>query len=252
MKIALLIKYCPDSEAVIDVYNSKLSLDGLKYSVSPYDEFAAEEALQLSEKFEGSEVALFTVGPDRNNKGLKDELARGAHRAVHVHTDEEETCPARIGSLLAAALKLENPDIILCGWKAIDFDCGITGTIVAELMGIPHVALVTTIEISDGKATCYRQVDGGEEIVEVSLPAVITEQKGGKEPRYPSLKGIMAAKKKPVDKKSASDLNVPVPQPLIKYISFEKPPAKQAGKKFEGLQAVAEVVRLLHEEAKII
>ncbi|HEX9744487.1 MAG TPA: electron transfer flavoprotein subunit beta/FixA family protein [bacterium] len=252
MKIALLVKYCPDSEAQIDVEDGKLQTSGVKYSVSPYDEYGCEAALQILEKKGDGEIILFSLGPEKNNKGLKDELARGAHRAIHISSPEEETCIARIAPQIAAVLKEENPDVIFCGWKGIDFDCGITGTAVAEVMGLPHVAMVNELEAVDGKIICHRQVDGGEEVIEVTLPAVITIGKGKKEPRYPSLKGIMAAKKKPIGEKSAESLGLKLPDAKSKYVHFEKPPAKQAGKKFEGPEAVAEVVRLLHEEAKIL
>jgi electron transfer flavoprotein beta subunit len=251
MKIAVLVKYCPDSEASVEIVNGKLNIAGVKYSVSPYDEYACEEALRITEA-SGGEVVLFTVGPERNVKGLRDELARGAGRAVHIVTEIDETGCGRTAEMLAAALTTEKPDLILCGWKGIDYDCGLTGTMVAEAMGIPHVSIVTKIELSPGKAVCHRQVDGGEEIIEVPLPAVIGAQKGLNEPRYPSLKGIMAAKKKPVDTKKPSDLGKIIPEACTEYKDFEKPPSKAAGKRFEGTEAIAEVVRLLREEAKII
>ncbi len=252
MKVAVLIKYCPDSEAVIEVADGKLVTSGIKFSVSPYDEYASEEALRIVEAKGSGEVVLFNVGPERNIKGIKDELARGAHRAVHVVTDGEETDSARVAAMLAAAIRQEDPDIILCGWKGIDYDCGLTGTMVAELLGIPHVAIVTKLELADGKAVCRRQVDGGEEIVEVKLPAVIAAQKGLNEPRYPSLKGIMAAKKKPVRTIKPAELGIELPPKGTEYLHFDKPPSKQAGKKFEGPEAASEVVRLLREEAKVI
>ena len=123
---------------------------------------------------------------------------------------------------------------------------------VAEAMGIPHVAIVTKLEIAGGKAICHRQVDGGEEIVEVALPAVIAAQKGLNEPRYPSLKGIMAAKKKPIEVKKLADLGKTLPPPQTEFMDFQKPPSKQAGKKFEGVESVKEVVKLLRDEAKVL
>ena len=252
MKIVLLVKYCPDSEAQIELIDGRPDTSSVKYSVSPYDEYACEAGLQLIETLGEGELVLVTVGPERNNKGLKDELARGAHRAIHIHSNTEETCTARISPLIAAVIKEEQPDLILTGWKGIDYDCGLTGTVVAELMSLPHVALVTKFQVDGGKAVCHRQVDGGDEIVEVKFPAVLTFQKGSKDPRYPSLKGIMAAKKKPIDQKTAADLGVEVPEAVTKYVHFERPPAKQPGKKFEGPDSVAEVVRLLHEEAKVV
>jgi electron transfer flavoprotein beta subunit len=252
MKIAVLIKYCPDSEASIEIVDGKLNLAGAKFSVSPYDEYASEEALKLMEANPGSEVVLFTVGPERNAKGIKDELARGATRGVHILTDEENTGCGRTAEILAAAIKAEKPDLILCGWKGIDFDCGLTGSWVAEVMGLPHVTLVTKLIISGNKATCHRQVEGGEEIIEVPLPALIGAQKGLNEPRYPSLKGIMAAKKKPVETKKLTDLGMEIPPACTAFMDFEKPVVKQGGKKFEGTDSVKEVVRLLREEAKVI
>ncbi len=252
MKIAVLIKYCPDSEAVISVQDGQIITSGIKYSVSPYDEYACEEALKIVETSGEGEVIVFNVGPESNAKGIKDELARGADRAVHIVTDQEESCPKFVSELLAVALREENPDLILCGWKGIDYDAGLTGTKVAEALGIPHVNIVTKLDIADGKAICHRQVDGGEEVVEVSLPAVIGAQKGLNDPRYPSLKGIMKAKKKPVKKTTPSELGVEHPGDKAGYIGFKNPPAKQAGKMFEGPESATEVVRLLREEAKII
>lgn len=252
MKIAVLIKYCPDSEAVINVSNGQLDTSSAKFSVSPYDEYASEEALKIIEAKGEGEVVVFNVGPERNAKGLRDELARGADRAVHIVTDKEIICPVYTARLLAAALKQENPDLILCGWKGIDFDLGLTGTMVAEILGIPHVMVVTKMVLADGKATCTRQTDGGDEVIEVSLPAVIGAQKGLNEPRYPSLKGIMKAKKKPASKIAPSELGVEEPSGAVSYTGFAYPPSKSAGKKFEGPESVAEVVRLLHEEAKVI
>jgi len=256
MKIAVLIKYCPDSEAVFEISDGKPKLDAVKYSVSPYDEYACEEALKINEAGGGGggggEVIVFNVGPERNAKGIKDELARGADRAVHVVTDTDVTCPVFVAKLLAAVLKEENPDIILCGWKGIDYDQGVTGTKVAELLGIPHAMLVTKLELADGKATVNRQVDGGEEIIELALPAVIGTQKGLNEPRYPSLKGIMKAKKKPVRKVTPAELGVENAGGIAGFTAFEKPPSKQAGKMFEGPEAAADVVKLLRDEAKVI
>ncbi len=252
MKIAVLIKFCPDSEAVIKVSDGKLDTSGVKHSIGPYDEYAVEEGLKTIESTGEGEVVLFLVGPEIAGKGIKDELARGANRAVHIVTDDYEIDSLRTAALLAAALREENPDIILCGWKGIDYDAGLTGTMVAEILGIPHVAVVTGLELGDGKAICRRQVDGGEEIIEVGLPAVIAAQKGLNEPRYPSLKGIMAAKKKPVNKKTPADFATDLPEARSTYVGFESPPTKQPGKMFEGPEAISEVVRLLRGEAKVI
>lgn len=252
MKIAVLVKYCPDSEAVIKVSDGKLDTTSAKFSVSPYDEYACEEALRIVETTGDGEVIIFYVGPEKNAKGIRDELTRGAHRAVHVVTDEEVSCPAYTSKLLAAALKDENPDLILCGWKGIDYDYGVTGVMVAQNMGIPHVMVVTKIELTDGNAVCTRQTDGGEEIIEVPLPAVIGAQKGLNEPRYPSLKGIMKAKKKPVKKLTPAELGVEPMDCGKGDISYSVPVGKTAGKKFEGPESAAEVVRLLREEAKVI
>jgi len=252
MKIGVLIKYCPDSEAMVEVADGKINVAQVKFSVSPYDEYAVEEALRLVEAAGSGEVVLFSVGPERDGKGIKDELARGAHRAVHILTGDVECGCGRSAGILAQALKAEGVDLILCGWKAIDYDCGLTGTMTAEALGIPHVALVTKLKIEGGKAICHRQVDGGEEVIEVGLPAVIEAQKGLNDPRYPSLKGIMAAKKKPVDKKPVEQFPGGLPESRAEYLNFEKPPQKQAGKKFEGASAAVEVIRLLREEAKVL
>jgi len=252
MKIAVLIKYCPDSEAAVDVVDDQIKTSGLKFSVSAYDEYACEEALQKVEAAGDGEVIVINVGPEINKKGIQAELARGAHRAVHVVTDEEVSCPVYVARLLVEVLKEESPDLIIGGWKGIDYDQALTLTMVAEMMGLPHVNIVTKLDIADGTAVAHRQVDGGEEIIEVSLPAVIGAQKGLNEPRYPSLKGIMKAKKKPMKKIAATEMGVEHPGDGAKFLKFEKPPSKQAGKMFEGPESAAEVVRLLREEAKVI
>ena len=252
MKIAVLIKFCPDSEAVIDVVAGKPKTAGVKFSVGPYEEYACEEALRKIEAAGQGEVVVINAGPEVNNKGLLAELARGADRAIHIVTDEEIICPVHNAKLLAAVLRKESPDLILGGWKGIDYDNGVTLTFVAEMLGMPHVNVVTKLDIADGKATVHRQVEGGEEVIEVSLPAVFGAQKGLNEPRYPSLKGIMKAKKKPLEKFTAKDLGVEHQVGGAGFTKFEKPPSKQAGKKFEGAESAVEVVRLLREEAKVI
>ena len=193
----------PDTASVIKIGGDGKGIDdsGIKWIVSPYDEYALEEALQITEA-KGGEVTVVTYGPDHAEAALRDCLARGAHQAVHVLGGEATLGDSfTIAKVLAAAIKDREYDLVLCG-----FDCGQVGQMLAELLDLPHVGNVTALEVGDGSLTAGRDVEGGKEKVESPLPALLTCQKGLNEPRYAALKGIMAAKKKPVDTKTAAEL----------------------------------------------
>jgi electron transfer flavoprotein beta subunit len=249
----------PDTASVIKIGPDGKNIDesGIKWIVSPYDEFALEEALQITEA-KGGEVTAVAYGPDRAEATLRDCLARGAHQAVHVLGGEATLGDSfTIAKVLAGALEGKEYDLVLVGFKGVGTDNGQVGQMLAELLGIPHVANVLTLEVGDGSLTAGRDVEGGREMVEAPLPALVTCQKGLNEPRYAALKGIMAAKRKPVDKVEVASLGVQEgADPCYNLRAMELPPAKEAGTIIQGEDdpagAAAELVRLLREQAKVV
>ena len=252
MNIAVLLKQTFDTEAKIELDGGKISKKDVGLIVNPYDEYAVEEALKLKEK-NGGEVIIVSVGPD-NPDAMRQALAMGADKGVNVEdaglADGDEFTTAKV---IAKALGTIQYDLILAGWREGSAQVAVR---VAEELGLPHVNVVTKLDIADGKATATRDIEGGNEVVEVPLPAVITAQKGINEPRYPSMKGIMQAKKKPIQNLSLGDLGLSADQVAakVKVQSYFLPSAKAAGKIVPGEapQAAAELAKLLREEAKII
>jgi electron transfer flavoprotein beta subunit len=259
VKSLVCLKQVPDTETQIKVnpQGTGIVTDGIKYVINPYDEFSVEEALRLKEKFKAGEVVILSIGPDRATEAIRTALAMGADRGVHVNDEAlNQADPYVIAQALAAAAANIEYDVIFCGHRAIDDDFGQAGAMLAELLKLPQVTLVTKVEIAADKksATVERDVEGGKEVVEVPLPCVLTSQKGLNEPRYASLPGIMKAKKKPIDKKSAADLGIS-PEPKLQTKTFSMPAERQGGKKFEGLEppdAAKALVQALRNEAKVI
>ena len=249
----------PDTASVIKIGGDGKGIDesGIKWIVSPYDEYALEEALQITEA-KGGEVTVVTYGPDRAEAALRDCLARGAHQAVHILGGEATLGDSfTIAKVLAAAIKDREFDFVLCGFKGVGTDCGQVGQMLAELLDLPHVVNVLELEVGDGSLAAGRDVEGGKEKLESPLPALITCQKGLNEPRYAALKGIMAAKKKPVEKIEVASLGVDEGSGGFYNVeNLELPPAKAAGTIIQGeddaAAAAAELVKLLREEAKAI
>lgn len=246
MKTIVCIKRVPDTEARIKLNDQKTGIDpaGIKYVISPYDEFALEAALRMKESKGEGEVVVLSVGEAGAAEQLRSALAVGADRAVLL---KGQTSFDGLATARALAAEAEGADLVLFGMKAIDDDQQQVGPMVAELLGLPCVTVVAEFELEDGKVVCHREVEGGVEIVEAPLPAVITMTKGKFEPRYPSLKGIMAAKKKPLEEK---DAQLGESQLQVRELSY--PPERPAGRIIgEGVDAVPELVRLLREEAKV-
>src|SRR6266487_415391 len=252
MKIAVCIKRVPDSETRVKIAADGKTLDeaGVKFVVNPYDEFALEEALRRKEQggSGGGEVVVFSLGPPAAQETVRTALAMGADRGVllqtaGLHPDGLETAKA-----LAAELKDGGFDLVLFGKMAIDDYNHQVGPMVAELLDLPCVTTVAHLELASGKGTAEREIEGGVEVVEFPLPAVLTTDKGLNEPRYPALKGIMAAKKKPLEVKPTAP-----GAGALEVLSLALPPERQAGKIVgEGSAAVPELVRLLREEAKVL
>ncbi len=262
MKLIVLLKQVPDTETKVQVKpgETQISAEGVTYVINPYDEFAIEEALKTKEAKGDGEVTLVTVGWDKAAEALRTGLAMGADKAVHLNDaaflggDAASTAVA-----LAKALQKMEYDLILCGKQAIDNDNHQVGVRVAELLGLPHVGVVTKLELQDGKAVAHREIEGGSEVIETALPAVITCQKGLNEPRYASLKGIMKAKKKPLETKTPADIDASPDEvgnagAKTTVLTMSLPPEREAGRVIEGEpeDAAKEVVKLLREEAKVI
>lgn len=256
MKIAVLVKQTFDTEAKITLdANGKITNTGVSLIMNPYDEYAVEEGLRIKEKGEG-EVTVISVGGQQAQDALRQALAMGADKAVLVDKGEAELDEYATATILAKAISEVGYDLILGGFRAIDDGSAQVAGRVAEILNLPVVNVVTGLEIEAGKAVATRETEGGSEVLEVPLPAVITAQKGLNEPRYPSMKGIMKAKKKPMDKKTLADLGLDDAQisARVKAISFSLPEARQAGKIVPGepAEAARELARLLREEAKVI
>jgi len=255
MKILVCLKQTFDTEAKITLSNGKIDRKGVSMIVNPYDEYAVEEALKIVEK-DGGQVTVVSVGDQQAQDALRQALAMGANDAVLVDVGDKELDEYSTATILAKAISGMEYDLVLGGFRAIDDGSAQVSGRVAEILNIPVVNVVTKLEVADGKATATREIEGGNEVIEVSLPAIITAQKGLNEPRYPSMKGIMKAKKKPLAKKTLADLGLDDSQvaPKVKAISFSLPEARQAGKIIPGeaAEAAAELAKLLREEAKVI
>jgi electron transfer flavoprotein beta subunit len=262
MKLVVLLKQVPDTETKIQIKpgETTISTDGVTYVINPFDEYALEEALKIKEAKGEGEVTLVSLGWDKVGEALRTGLAMGADKAVHLNDAAflgGDACSDALA--LAKAIQKLEYDLILCGKQAIDNDNHQIGVRVAELLGIPHVAVVTKLDLEDGKAVAHREVEGGTEVVEVPLPAVITCQKGLNEPRYASLKGIMKAKKKPLETKTPADIDASADEvgsagAKTTVLTMAPPPERAAGRVVEGEpeDAAREVVKLLREEAKVI
>ncbi|MGZ7030891.1 MAG: electron transfer flavoprotein subunit beta/FixA family protein [Thermoanaerobaculia bacterium] len=259
MNSVVCISQVPDTEARIKIAGDKRHIDetGLKFIVSPYDEYALEEAIKLKDK-QGGDVTVVTFGPDRAAQALRECLARGATKAMHVKGDAFEADSLGIAKVLAAAVKTIPHDLVFFGKQGVGTDNALVGPMVAELLGYPQVNVVRELEVAGGKVTAHREIEGAEEIIEAPLPAVITSQKGEKEPRFASLKGIMAAKKVPVDTKTVGELGLDekdVFQQRVVFVSIEPPAEKSGGRKIDGSDPAAaarEILKYIREEAKAL
>jgi electron transfer flavoprotein beta subunit len=227
LKVLVCVKQTFDTEAKIELKDGKIADAGINLIINPYDEVAVEGAIQLKEKGIAKEIVVVAAGSDKAMDAIRTALAMGADRGILVQQDTAADEFARAVAL-AEAIKGENPDIILAGHVAADDGSSQVPTRVAEILGLPHVNVITAVEIAGGKATCTSEADGGTQVTEVSLPAVISSQVSWNEPRYPSMKGIMAAKKKPVATAAAA-----AAESKVKILEFSLPPAKAAGIKIE-------------------
>lgn len=259
MNSVVCVSQVPDTETRIKIGADKQRIDetGIKFIVSPYDEYALEEAIKTKEA-KGGDVTVLTFGPERAAQALRECLARGATKAVHIKGEVADADSLGIAKVLAAAIKTVPHDLVFFGKQGVGTDNGLVGPMVAELLHYPQINVVTHLETGDGKVTAHREIEGAEEIIEASIPAVITAQKGLNEPRYASLKGIMAAKKIPIDTKTISDLGLSdhdIYKQRVVFVSLELPPEKSGGRKIDGADPAAaaqEILKFIREEAKAL
>jgi electron transfer flavoprotein beta subunit len=250
VKIAVCIKRVPDMEMRFTIGSDRKSLDqsGMKYEMGDFDGYALEVALQLTEKQGSGEVVVLTLGPDGAQETLRKALAMGATRAIQLKADEVPADGLAVAQALAEELKQGNYDLVLFGRMATDTANATVGPMTAELLDLPCVTAISQLDIQGSSGTARRDLEGASETVQFSLPAVLTIDEGIARPRLASLKGIMAAKKKPLEVKPAQLGQAHL---IIEKLELpsERPPGRIIG---EGAEAVPELVRLLQSEAKVL
>ncbi len=261
MNSLVAVAYVPDTETRIKIAADGKSIDetDVKWIVSPYDEYALEEAIKTKEAKGAGTVTVVCVGPERAKTGLRECLARGADEAIWVDSGDRRHLDALATSKAIAAVAKEGAyDFLWFGQKGVGYDESLVGPMVAELAGLPHVGNVVHLEIGEGKVVADREIEGAHEVVECTLPAVLTAQKGLNEPRYASLKGIMGAKKKPIAEKNLAAMGIPEADEAgakTRWRKLELPPPRKACHFVppdDPAAAGKELVRLLREEAKVI
>lgn len=255
MNIYVILKQTFDTEEKITIQNGQVSEDGVKFVINPYDEYAVEEAIRIKEQA-GGHVVVLSIGPERSAEALRTALAMGADEAILLSSDgipPDEYC---ISVVLAAYLSDKTYDLILGGNFSVDNGAGQVAVRLAELLSIPHISSITKLELLDGKASVERDAEGDLERLEVTLPSLFTAQQGLNEPRYPSLPGIMKAKKKPFQHIQLSELNITPDQLLARIAQTELslPPARAAGHILQGdlPSQAAQLVNLLRTKSKAI
>lgn len=259
MKLAVIIKQVPDTETKAKLGPNGLDGTGVKFILNPYDEFAVEEAIKTKTAAAGSSITVITLGPDRSVEAMRTALAMGCDSAIHIKVSEEEA--SKLDSYLVAkslskALQIKGPfDLVFAGKQAIDDDALAVPQMVAEFLGWGRATVVSNLELAGSKVIAKRVADGGNlETYDLSLPAVISANKGLNTPRYTSLPGIMKAKKVPVDTLTLNDLGLSMNDTKVTIGDFEVPAEKPAGKIFSGSaqELAAQIVKALREEAKVI
>jgi electron transfer flavoprotein beta subunit len=257
MKIVVTVKQVPDTATQVKISGGDpkaIDTAGITWIVSPYDEFAVEEALRIKEKRGQGEVVAVSLGPDRVKEALRSALAMGCDRAIHVNDPALANADTLMtAQALAAVIKQEQPGLVITGRQAIDDDMGAVAGQLAEILGYPCASWIMEEAVDADAKTIRvgRQVEGGLEIFELPLPAVVSAQKGLNEPRYPTLKGIMGAKKKEIKDVKATDIGVTPGAPQLAVKALE---ARPPGRVIQGdvKDAVKELVRALREDAKAI
>lgn len=240
MKIIVPIKRVVDYNVKVRVKsdNSGVDIDNVKMSMNPFDEIAVEEAVRLKESGIASEVIVVSIGTAKSEDVIRTAIAMGADKAILVNTDLE-TQALGVAKILKEIANKEQPKLILMGKQAIDDDCNQTGQMLSALLDWPQATFASKITVNGEKLHVEREVDSGAEVIEVSLPAIVTTDLRLNEPRYPTLPNIMKARSKPIDKKTPEDYGVDL-TPKIKTIKVEEPPKRKAGIKVESVQELVE------------
>lgn len=256
MKIVVLVKEVPSTEARIELRDGKPDVSGVQSVLNPYDEYAIEEAIRLAEANPGSSTTAVMAGTEASKKNLTNVLALGVDDAILINDAALLAAgPLAVAKAVTAAVRPLGADVILAGRQGVDYDWGLTAIAVAQELGIAHVGLVSKLEISGGSFRTESEGDDGTLITEGSLPVVFTTDKGINEPRYASLKGIMAAKKKNITETNAATLGVQSAASSVELVSAEYPPARQGGRIIDGASAqekVSKLVEALRSEAKVL
>ncbi|MCZ8514707.1 electron transfer flavoprotein subunit beta/FixA family protein [Paenibacillus filicis] len=255
MNIVVLVKQTFDTEEKIDLRDGIVQEDGVKFILNPYDEYAVEEAIRQKERH-GGRITVLSVGPERAGEALRTALAMGADEAVLIGDDRIPVDEYSVSRVLAAYLAKEPPDLLLAGLFSVDNGAGQVAVRTARLLGLPHVSSVVGLKIEGGIAEALRDAEGDSEKLTVRLPALFTAQQGLNEPRYPTLPGIMKAKKKPFARLDLGDLGLSPDDVAAATLrlGLSLPPARQAGRRLEGTPAeqVARLAELLRGEAKAL
>ena len=244
------VKQVADTETRVKVAGDGRSLDpaGVTWILNPYDEFALEQALRVKEKLGAGEVVVISLGGASAQTTLRTALAMGADRAIHLEWSGTAPDSLGVARALAAEIRPLGAQLLWLGKQAVDDDAAQVGPMLAELLELPCATGIAAFEMNGAAVTVEREIEGGREVVELDLPAILTTDKGLNEPRYASLKGIMAAKKKPIEEKPAA-----LGAPALEILSLAPPPPRAPGRIVgQGVAAVPELVRVLREEAKVI
>lgn len=261
MNITVCVKQVPSTETKVRVNTQTGFVDTteIEWVVNPYDEYALETALRLKEKVGSGTITAIALGPERVKTALRTSLAMGADSALQLTDPAFDGIDAlAVGRLLAAAVKRQPFDLVLCGKQAVDDDLAAVPPAIAHFLGIPHVSVVpeVTADLAAGIVVARREIEGATEVVHAPIPCLVTIQKGAYEPRYPTLKGMMAARKKEIPVLGAAELGID-PAALTRrlvYLDDRLPPGRKPGRVLEGAaeEVVPELVRLLREEAKVL
>lgn len=249
MKVAVCVREVPDTETYIKIDASQKNIveSGVTFVMNPYDEYAVEEALKLQESAD-AETVVICPGTERAEEVLRSAIAMGVQSAIRVNVSEPVWDGLATAKLLAETLKTTDFDLLILGKEVIDDGTQHLGPMLGELLDMPCISLITKLEVADGKVTAERETGEGVEVIEASTPCILTAQKGLNEPRYPSLRGKMTAKKAVIDVREGAAGEV-----RLEITGMEYPPARGEAKLVgEGVEAVPELVRLLREEAKVI
>ncbi|WP_370196936.1 electron transfer flavoprotein subunit beta/FixA family protein [Aurantimonas sp.] len=243
MKVLVAVKRVVDYNVKIRVKPDGTGVDlaNVKMSMNPFDEIAVEEAIRLKEAGTVTEIVAVSVGPQQAQETIRTALAMGADRGILVKTDQP-TEPLAVAKILKGVVEAENPDLVILGKQAIDDDCNQTGQMLAALLGWSQGTFANKIELTDGKATVTREVDGGLQTVALKMPAIVTTDLRLNEPRYASLPNIMKAKKKPLEEKSPDDFGVDI-TPRLEILKTAEPGKREAGIKVESVDVLVDKLK---------